>query len=245
MLSQILHRIKEGAALIWYEQEEECLLCSNLAKEIICQSCRDLYFRPELNRCNTCGKLIGDNKIRCSDCQEGKGPKCLTRATALGHYSGAWKDLIQNVKFRGQPYLLAYLRGYVDDWVIKNFPPPDVIIPVPMHHSRIAQRGFNQADVLASILSGQLGIEYQDALYRNRATTAQTSLGRHERLNNVQGAFSLKKDVDIKGRIIWLVDDVVTTGTTLDECAKALREHGASDIYGICLAAGIEEILEK
>ncbi len=242
MLSSILHKLKEGVNLLWYEQQEKCLLCDNLVQETICQSCRLEYFRPELNRCYACGKLIGQNKIRCSDCKEGKGPKYLTIATSLGHYSGAWKDFIQKVKFKGQPYLLASINYYINGWVIKNLPPPDAIVPVPMHHSRLAQRGFNQADVLASILSRQLGIIYRDVLHRNRDTIPQTSLGRQERLNNVLGAFYLKKDVDLKGQIIWLVDDVVTTGTTLDECAQVLKCHGVRDVYAICLAAGIEEI---
>lgn len=240
MLS-ILQVLKEGVTLLWYEQEEKCLLCDSLVQETICQSCRQKYFRPELNRCYSCGKLITQNKLRCSDCEKGKGPKSLTRAIALGHYTGAWKDFIQKVKFRGQPYLLTSLEGYVDDYVITYLPPPDSLVPVPMHHSRLAQRGFNQADVLASLLSRKLGIIYQDVLYRNRDTIPQTSLGRQERLNNVQGAFSLKKDADLKEQIIWLVDDVVTTGTTLDECAQVLKNHGVLDVYAICLAAGIEE----
>ncbi len=243
MLSSILDKLKRGVALVWYEQEEKCLLCGSLVKETICQSCRLEYFRPELNRCYTCGKLIGKIKTKCKDCEEGKGPKYLTRVTALGHYSGAWRDFIQKTKFRGQPYLLISLGPYLNHWIINNLPPPDAIVPVPMHHSRVAQRGFNQADVLASILSRQLCIIYEDVLYRNRETIPQTSLGRQQRLNNVQGAFSLKKDRNIKGQIVWLVDDVVTTGTTLDECAQVLIDHGVSGVYGICLAAGIEETL--
>lgn len=243
MLSSFLDKLKVGVTLLWYEKTQKCLLCDSLAKETICQSCRLEYFRPELNRCYTCGKLIGENKVRCSDCEEGKGPKHLTRVTALGHYSGAWKDLIQKVKFRGQPYLLTDLKAYVDDWVIKILPPPDVIIPVPMHQSRLAERGFNQADALASILSRRLGIIYDDALFRNRETIPQTSLGRRARLNNVRRAFTIKENVNLRGQIVWLVDDVVTTGTTLDECAQVLKEHGVLAVYAICLAAGIEEIL--
>ena len=241
MLRERLSRFQEGAALLWYGAEEECVLCGNSAKDTICDRCRHQYFQPELSRCYSCGKLIKKNNVHCKDCEQGKGPKSTTRVTALGHYSGEWKDFIHKVKYKGQPYLLTHIRRFIVDWVIQYLPPPDCIIPVPLHHSRFVQRGFNQAEVLASILSRQLGIRYKEALCRNRDTIPQTSLGRHKRQNNVKGAFTVKKDVELRRQIIWLVDDVITTGTTLDECAQVLKEHGVTNIYGICMAAGIEE----
>lgn len=242
MLSKIQDKFQESLRSFWYEQEEKCLICGRTAKKTICEGCRQYYFKAELSRCFSCGKLIREIKTRCQDCERGKGPKFLTKVTALGHYTGEWKDLIHKVKFKGQPYLLTYLTEYIDEWVIKNFPPPDCILSVPMHHTRLAQRGFNHADILGSILSRRLGIIYKDALYRNRDTIPQTSLRRQERLENVRGAFTIKKNIHLKGQIVWLVDDVVTTGTTLDECAQVLKEHGVIEVYAVCMAAGLEEI---
>lgn len=243
-MNRFLYAVQKALSLFWYKQNNKCLICQSPAVEALCEPCRIRYFKPELERCYSCGKLIRSNKNRCRDCEEGKGPKSLTRVAVLGYYAEGWKDLIHNVKFDGQPYLLPLLEGYITRLAITTLPPPDFIVPVPMHFSRMTQRGYNQTEVLASVLSRKLGITYMEALVRNIDTIPQTSLRRKKRLQNVRGAFSLRDGIDIKERTAWLVDDVVTTGATLDECAAVLKYNGASNIYAICLAAGMDEMSE-
>lgn len=241
MFKTIIPKLREGAALIWYEQEKACLLCGKKTSEAICGNCMEEYFQPGIGRCISCGKLIGNRKTRCLDCEEGKGPKGLSGVTSLGHYEGAWKEFIHKVKFKGQPYLLIPLADQLTFWAMKHLPPPDAIIPVPMHPNRLAQRGFNQAEVLASIIERKLGIRSHEMLVRSIDTVPQTTLGRKERIRNLQGVFTIKPGAKVDFRVVWLVDDVVTTGTTLGECAEILREKGVREVYALTLGAGKEE----
>ena len=241
MFKTIISKVKEDAQLIWYRQEKNCLLCGQLSPEVICSNCQEDYFQPGIRRCELCGKLLGPNRIYCYDCQSGKGPRGLKKVTSLGHYEGAWKDFIQKVKFKGQPYLLIPLAEYFASCAIEHLPPPDSIVPVPMHPNRLAQRGFNQAEVLASIISRKLGISYQEVLVTTIDTVPQTTLGRKERIRNLQSVFTIKPGTMADSQIIWLVDDVVTTGTTLGECAETLHRSGVQEVYGLCLGAGKEK----
>ncbi|HVJ47986.1 ComF family protein [Desulfitobacterium sp.] len=227
---------------VLYEKQENCLLCGK-AHGPICPTCEEEFFHPELGRCRDCGKLVSKEQLLCRDCGEGRGPKGLNRVAAWGHYTGAWRDYIQSVKFKSQPYLLREIARPFADWAIRNLPPPDALVPVPMHLERIAERGFNQSSVLASALHWELGIPLIEGLERTTPTTPQVGLNRYDRLHNLSGVFSLSaigEKWGFKGRRIWLLDDVVTTGATLESCANVLREWGAEEVYGLTLAAGIQ-----
>ncbi|AFV03883.1 Competence protein F, phosphoribosyltransferase domain protein [Dehalobacter sp. UNSWDHB] len=234
-------KLKENAALLWYEKTTYCLLCGNVSEESVCLICQQAYFFPNLPRCGSCGKILAGTKTRCRNCETGKGPEGLDMVTCLGYYKGAWKELVQQIKYKGQPYLLASLAEVIIPWVIRCLPPPDAVVPVPMHPDRLAQRGFNQAEVLASIISRQLAIPYQNLLDRMKDTIPQTTLGRRQRLRNLRDAFSVKPGYSDLREIVWLVDDVVTTGSTLEECAGVLKKNGVKKVYAFCLGAGKEE----
>lgn len=240
LFKNLWEKTKENLELFWFLKEENCLLCGS-HQGPICTACQSAYFLPDAARCFSCGKLVAADKEQCRDCRDGKGPKGLTKTTALGHYTGAWKEFIQKVKFKGQPYLLASVTEYITAWAVKNLPPPDGVVPVPMHFSRLRERGFNQAEALASLLSRHLGIEYMPVLVRIRDTVPQAALNRKERLQNLQGAFQVQTGIKLEGKSLWLVDDVTTTGATLGECAGELLGKGAVNVYAICLAAGKEE----
>lgn len=234
--------IKELAQSLLYERTESCCLCGK-ANGPICSNCEEEFFHQDLGRCKHCGKLISKKQILCIDCREGRGPKGLDQVAAWGHYTGAWRDFIQTIKFKAQPYLLKEIGSPLANWVIHILPPPDALMPVPMHVERIAERGFNQAAVLASLLHWELGIPLVEGLDRKASTTPQVGLNRYDRLHNLTGAFSLSPTGlrwEIKGKRIWLIDDVITTGATLEACADILRRHGAKEVYGLTLAAGME-----
>ncbi|NLP43486.1 MAG: ComF family protein [Peptococcaceae bacterium] len=235
-------KLRKTLAYFWYEQTKECLLCGKSGADAVCSECRLEYFRPELRRCSACGKLLTkDVDIdRCQDCQEGRGPQNLTKVLTLGYYGGEWKNFIHRVKFQSQPYLLLELAEILIPWLIRDLPVADLITYVPLHPNRQAERGFNQAEVLASVISRKLGHKCEQTLGRVRATSPQTALGRAERLHNLRGAFALQPGIDVKEKTIWLVDDVITTGATISECATVLKKNGATHVYAVCLAAGIE-----
>jgi ComF family protein len=235
MISNFWPKVKDIAGRIWYEEMAGCLLCGKKLGEAVCRDCRELYLKPDYGRCVSCGKLMEKDAARCRDCTDGKGPKRLCKVTAFGHYDGLWKEFIQNIKFQNQPYLLMDLGESLASWAVKQMPPPDGIVPVPLHANRLAQRGFNQAEVLGSILGGHLGIRLKDVLVRMKDTAPQTSMGRQDRLTNLHAAFALKPEANIKGETLWLVDDVITTGATIGECAAVLHAHGAKEIFAYCL----------
>ena len=117
-------------------------------------------------------------------------------------------------------------------------PRPDYIIPIPLHRRRLAERGFNQASVIAFAVAAALAVPLaENALVRARATKQQVKLNRAERLKNTQNAFAIKKPALVAGRHIWLIDDVYTTGSTMQAAAQVLRAAGAT-VNGFTLARG-------
>lgn len=111
-----------------------------------------------------------------------------------------------------------------------------MIVPVPLHPTRIKERGFNQSELLADQLARCSGLPLvRDCLYRTRATASQTHLGIHERAENVRDAFACR-DHRFAGHPVILVDDVCTTGSTLEACAVALKAVGATTVTGLTLA---------
>jgi ComF family protein len=122
----------------------------------------------------------------------------------------------------------------IGEWMgmeLKNgegFQDIDLIVPVPLHPSRQSKRGYNQSAVFAQGLSAKMGIPFEEALSRNVATSTQTKKHRFERSKNVESAFSLKDNISLKNKHILLVDDVITTGSTLISCGETiLNESGA------------------
>ena len=210
----------------------------------LCPACTTAYICPGLKRCAACGKLItyDQEATICQDCRKGKGPQSLDKVTALGAYSGEWKELIWRIKFQAQPRLIADLRIPLIHWVTEELSLPDGIVPVPMHQDRLAERGFNQAEVLGSLLHWSLGIPILSGLERIFPTISQVSLSRAERLQNLKMAFAVTGGT-WNHKTVWLVDDVTTTGATLEACAEVLKAAGAERVECFCLASGLEKTL--
>ena len=118
------------------------------------------------------------------------------------------------------------------------FPKNSVLVPIPLHKKRLLWRGFNQAEVLAKILALSLEGEVASILLRPNATEAQAQLDHEEKKKNIAGAFSMIDNAAIFDRPIILVDDCYTTGSTMQECAKVLRQSGAKEVWGFVLARG-------
>ncbi len=123
------------------------------------------------------------------------------------------------------------LRRKINSWEI------DIILPVPLHHLKKADRGFNQSDFIVKGLSNKLSIPTSNKIIkRTRFTESQTKLDLNDRERNVSGAFKVRQKKKIANKNILIVDDVITTGATVNECARVLSENGASNIY-VCSVA--------
>ncbi len=240
VMAALRFHLKEGLHSFWLEKELLCALCGKKTGPI-CLNCEEKYFFPEAGRCFSCGKITFPEAKYCSDCLANKGPQSLARVWAWGYYSGAWKEFIRDIKFKSRPRRLAEIRQPLSNWVLRHLPVVDGIMAVPMHSDRLAERGFNQAEVIASLLHWELGLPLLQGLERQAATRPQVELSRRDRLLNLKGAFIVPDIRRLTGLSVWLVDDVITTGATLEACAQVLLENGVSKVFGLSLAAGAEK----
>lgn len=139
-------------------------------------------------------------------------------------------------KYRGK-VVLASALGQLLRHAWPATPEVDVLMPVPLHPSRLRIREYNQSLLLADEVNRDLRLPLvYDNLVRARATPPQTELSRTARLANLRRSFAVRRPADVRGKRVLLVDDVMTTGTTFHECAKALRKAGAGDVYAVALA---------
>lgn len=216
---------------------KNCISCGK-EKTFLCQDCFSLIDPNPYQYC-LCAKpqrIIG----------KGKCGRCRDRHLS-GLYSAAdfEQKILKNCvhKFKYSPYLkdlaypLAYLIILHFEALKKKMPLSSVLMPVPLFPKKERERGFNQSEEMAKILSQAWQAELApDSLIKIKNTAAQAGLGKEEREKNLQNSFQLKNGDAVKGKIIYLVDDVYTTGATMEECAKTLKEAGAAQVWGITAA---------
>jgi len=189
----------------------------------------ELIFPP---RCLTCRRL-GD-QILCAECEKQIKPA----VDAVGLYEGVLKTAILKLKFKGKKTLAEPLGKLMAEFLKVSLQEKiDLIIPVPLHENRLKSRGFNQSELLAEVIAERIGIPFESkALVRSRDTRPQFDLKINERLKNVEGAFAIKDPAKIRGKLILLIDDILTTGATARECRKVLKESGAERVHIFTLA---------
>ena len=223
ILPQALQRPLRSIAA--YLMPGSCLLCaSNSATSLLCPACTaDLPQLPAA-LCPQCGEetTLGE---RCGACL--KDPPAFARTIALFRYEFPVDRLIQALKYGHQLALATWLGHRLGDRLVAE--DYDLLLPLPLHPSRLRTRGFNQSLEIARVTSKALAIPMNPAiLTRIRATPPQAELPLKERGRNVRGAFECAHD--LAGKRILLVDDVMTTGSTLREAARILKLHGAGQI---------------
>lgn len=206
----------------------------------LCDSCLAGVTPLESPLCPLCGWPF--LHASCSDhlC----GPCTLARPSfdsARGAllFDGAVRELIHQFKYSGKTMLRRPLGLYAADHLHRfvSGSRPDVIIPVPLHRKRLRQRGFNQAVLLGEVFAKKWGLPLlRNSLRRVRWTEPQVNLSAAKRLENVSGAFALAGACDLSGRRVLLVDDVYTTGSTVNECAKVLKHAGAEAVIAVTVA---------
>lgn len=184
-----------------------------------------------------CGRLLKSaDALVCPDC--GKFPHIFSEGRPLYEYEGPVREAVYRFKYGGRKsYADAFAYDAMKLWGEWIKASADLIVPVPMNADKLKKRGYDQADVLAKAVSYQSGIEYSHALYRMKNTVPMKTLTRSERQNNLKNAFQVR-NFDVKLRRILLVDDIYTTGSTLDACALALLDQGAAEVCGIYISIG-------
>jgi ComF family protein len=224
-----------------------CPLCGEIIipkGERICPECRDKLPYIKEPRCMKCSKPIEqEEKEYCSDCLR-KNYR-FDKGYAIWVYNDDMRHSIADYKYHSKK---EYAKFYIEEIVrlygkcIMKFS-PDVLVPVPIHHSKYLERGYNQADILARGIGRKLGIPVlSQLLIRNKKTIPQKKLSDKERLRNLQEAFQLNEN-EVKryhGVItkVLLVDDIYTTGSTIEVCTEVLKSKGISEVYFIVLCIG-------
>lgn len=210
----------------------------------MCAGCDE----PGETICPQCLEGLMPAKLKCHKCDR-KNPygiycqKCANKLTAervlaLYDFSGAIKELIHSFKYEDEKELSDIFGEKMAEFIsalnLKNFD----LVPVPISKKRQRFRGYNQAELLACVIAKKTGLRYADILQKNPRQNSQVQSGsRKQRKANVKGAFSVKNGSNIPQNVL-LIDDVVTTGATVEEATKVLKKAGAIEVVAVALAMG-------
>lgn len=218
-----------------------CAACGELLEHPtrgpVCRGCWHsiLPLTPPL--CDRCGdplpswRVISRPLAVCPRCR--RRPPYVARAAAVGAYDGALRAIVHAIKYEGRRSLARPLAGLIRQSCSAVLDGADFVVPVPLHPSRRRSRGFNQAIDLAR----HLGPRAVRALKRTRATPSQTGLPAVQRHRNMRDAFApARRAPNLTGTIVVLVDDVSTTGATIDSCARVLAQMGAREVRAVTAA---------
>ena len=219
-----------------------CTICGRTVRagEYLCNDCEAKTIRIVPPFCEKCSESF-EGSIRepftCANCAH--RTMHFDAAVAAYRGRGVVRQIIHEFKYGRQIHLqhlvARWLCAALDDERLRGrkF---HVIIPVPLHASRQRERGFNQAELIAQLLSADTSLPARPLLERVRYTTTQTALDRAERMENLHNAFRLRKKADVRALRVLLVDDVLTTGSTLSECARVLKRAGALSVHAVTAA---------
>ena len=242
--AQILHPFVNSLVSLFFPAT--CVLCQEIVEtvssSVICQACWQKVRRFDGVVCVRCGygfpsKNIESTRPLCGVCR--RGLFLFDFARAYSPFEDPFKEIIHQFKYRSHRSLarpLSKLLFSVCESHLEDCS-SDLIVPVPLHKSRERARGFNQAFELSKPLGRMAHIPVSaNLLLRVRPTKVQAGLSRRERRLNLTGAFELSRWKDVEGKTVLLVDDVFTTGATLNECAKILKSNGARRVNVLTLA---------
>jgi ComF family protein len=230
----------------------ECAVChAILAGDQIphfCSGCWSTIVLPGHSRCARCDRPFVSPVAtsyspahQCHSCAA--RPPSYTKAWTLYPYQSPLRDAICLFKYRGKVSLATPLARLMIDQ-LPALDCIDLIMPVPLHAERLREREFNQSLLLADRIGRHLCVPVSSTdLIRTVPSPAQTALSRKERLKNLRGAFAVTRPESIAGKRILLIDDVFTTGATVNECAKTLRKVGSGDVFALTLGRTMDASL--
>lgn len=238
------HLRRLGRAALAAALPPRCLLCGEIAAmpEALCGRCWTgmTFFAPPW--CAVCGlpfaHPLGEGAV-CADCARGR--RNWDRARAALRYDRNSRGLVLALKHADATHLAGAFGRWMRQAGAELLGEADLLVPVPLHWTRLFRRRYNQAALLAHAIRAAGGPPVvPDGLLRRRRTPAQGHLGPLARARNVRGAFALRPGVEVAGRRVVLIDDVMTTGATAEECARVLRRAGAGFVGVLTLARALK-----
>lgn len=225
---------------------DRCTGCHSRVKQnsfcrMLCRSCRKSLLEESGGQCRRCAMYLGPgtrDRERCRNCRD--RTFCFQRARSLTPYVPPIPEWIGRIKYARHPILALDLGRMLGRYLVEKMrgSEVDALVPVPLRPAREVQRGFNQANLVARGAHEYIETDlYPDALQKRTRTTPQASLGRVGRMQNLSGDdFSVYRPGAVSNRHILLLDDVMTTGSTLDACARALLDGGAEKVSAAVIA---------
>lgn len=226
-----------------YPPHLNCLVCEKPLKpgeRDVCGRCiKDIEYISD-PCCVKCGKpLYGNPGVKlCHDCNTVE--HVFTQAASVGIFEGTLKQMLFHFKFKGKTRLAGVL-GELMSQKLKAlaWPEFDAVIPVPLSSKRFAQRGYNQSQLLAAQVATRHGIRLAaNRLVKTRDTRIQRKLNREERMRNLKDTFCVKNSSQLKQKRVLLIDDIYTTGATVNECSRVLIENYVKEVYVLTAASG-------
>jgi ComF family protein len=208
-----------------------CVACGAWG-EWLCAACVATLGEPPAPRCPRCAGPSRTGGL-CGACR--RGPRYLTGLRSVAAHRTPLREAVHGVKYSGMHVLVAPLADILHQYWAREGVAVDAVLPVPLHPSRVRYRGYNQSALLGAAFARRAGLAYhEDWVVRARRTRSQVGLTPRERWENVWRAFAVTSP-SVGGARILLVDDVMTTGATLEACAHALRGAGAAEVWALTL----------
>ncbi|MEO0185419.1 MAG: ComF family protein [candidate division WOR-3 bacterium] len=212
-----------------------CIVCGKEVNQgLVCNDCFDLVINTRSPSCPHCGRPIDKTKT-CGFC---RNEKYLDYGRAFALYVPPVDTMIHHLKYRGKTNLAKFfglgMAGVLKaDYLLKEV---DFLTPVPLFWWKKLRRNYNQAELLSTIIHQETSVPIVETLIRVKNTKTQTRLDHKTRQENVRNAFKAKNGIEIKNKKIILIDDVMTTGATIKECARVIKEAGAEKVYSLVSA---------
>jgi ComF family protein len=235
----------DALAELVYPSDIYCLCCGAETEPgrlyAMCDKCLSDINWANGKLCAACGKSLEDwyPDRFCNDCLSRE--RTFDAGVTCFQYKEAERDMIKQFKYHNKSYMARNLSEIMYDKVMAVSPKCDILIPVPMYKAKERKRGYNQADLLARFTAERLGTAYSSSvLERTRNTAPMNKLDAQDRKRNLDGAFKVTAEgtEQIAGKHVMLVDDIYTTGTTAEHCARVLKESGAASVTVLSLASG-------
>lgn len=242
-ISLLRNRLVDGLLSVIFPAR--CALCGepveSLADGIVCAACwSDLEHRPRDPRCRRCHMPVSAREApaQCPACSE----MVLDLLRYVGPYRGALREHLLFLKRK--PQVCERLRERIREVLREDpvFRDVEVVLPVPLHPRRLRERGYNQATLLARDVARVLARPLREDVLRRIVDTEPRRAGMdaRERAQSIAGSFAVTSEEAVRGKILLLVDDVYTSGATLNECARTLRQAGARRVFGFVIARAAE-----
>ncbi|QZY54324.1 ComF family protein [Crassaminicella profunda] len=227
-----------------YPRNIYCILCNEsiekTEKYSLCQSCKEKINFIADRICEKCGKPLDDFYLskECPDCIKTK--HYFTKGFSCVEYNEHMKELVHKLKYKNHRYIAYHMAEMMISQLKKHdLNDIDYIVPVPLYKKKERKRGFNQSELLSKYIGKVMNWKVEkNNLIKIKDTKSQNQLNKDERKNNLENAFFVQAKEDFVDKNILLVDDVYTTGSTIDACSKEIRKAKPKEIYSISFATG-------